>query len=89
MELKRQHEWKEKEEEENASHEAAENTGRGGRTQGAVAVEIPRRIKVSMRLVTREEQDGDLGMRDAGAVKETVVLATSQHATIEGSDNIF
>lgn len=73
--------------EETACCEAAENSGREGRIQRALAVEIPRRKEASERPVTMEGEDGDLEMRDAETVRETTGFEASQHATTNGFDN--
>lgn len=81
MQLERQREREDIEEEEKARREAVGNGRRGGQIQVAVAVEILRRKEASIRLVTREGEDGDLGMRDTDTVRGTTGLKTLQHAT--------
>lgn len=71
-------------EEKNARREAAGNTGRGGQTQVAVGVEIARRREASTGRVTTEEEDEDLRMEDAEAIRETAGIEASKLTTTEG-----
>lgn len=66
IELERQCERKETEEEEKTRQEDKGNHGKGGKTQVAVAIEISKRREVSPRPVTRDGRNGDLRMRDLG-----------------------
>lgn len=60
----------------------------GGKKEVTVAVEIIRRSEEEMtRLVTRDQEDGDLSMRDQNVTLELAELEVSLHATPVGTDN--
>lgn len=65
MELEKQREWEEMEEEEKNRPEAPGNVRRGGWTKVTVEVEIPRRRETRVRPVSREGEDTDLRMEDS------------------------
>lgn len=87
MALERQPEWEELEEEEQAWRKGTGNQERKWRVQMAVTVEIPRERAIGLRLVTMDEEDRDLRMREPKGTTETISLEASQHAIRNSSDH--
>lgn len=81
MELKRQHKREEADKEENTEREATGNKRKEGRTQVAVAVEIPSRREVSMRPATRdgENQPENEGLRGENSSRGPGSITVRHH----------